>query len=130
MKRIVDIKKYRNDIISLWYECFGDEAEYIEFFLNRCPNKLCLGCFENNRLVSMLFLLNGEVDGFPAKYIYAACTAHEFRSRGFMAELIDCSKHYCVENGILFFLFRRRRAFTAIIRDSALYPKCTEPKLL
>ena len=76
MKRIVDIKKYRNDIISLWYECFGDEAEYIEFFLDRCPNKLCLGCFENNRLVSMLFLLNGEVDGFPAKYIYAACTAH------------------------------------------------------
>ena len=51
MKRIVDIKKYRNDIISLWYECFGDEAEYIEFFLDRCPNKLCLGCFENNRLV-------------------------------------------------------------------------------
>lgn len=102
MKRIVDIKKYRNDIISLWYECFGDEAEYIEFFLDRCPNKLCLGCFENNRLVSMLFLLNGEVDGFPAKYIYAACTAHEFRSRGLMAELIDCSKHYCVENGIDF----------------------------
>lgn len=102
MNQIIDIEKYRNNIISLWYECFGDEAEYIEFFLERCPNKLCVGSLEDDELVSMLFLLNGEVNGLPAKYIYAACTAHEFRGRGLMAGLIEYSKNCCAENGIDF----------------------------
>lgn len=100
MNQIVDIKKYRENIIALWHECFGDERDYIEFFLDSCPNKLCIGCFENNVLASMLFLLNGSVDGFLCKYIYAACTAHEFRSKGLMGGLIEYSKKYCAENKI------------------------------
>ena len=63
MVQIVDIKKYRENIIALWHECFGDERGYIEFFLDNCPNKLCIGSFENGVLTSMLFLLNGVVGG-------------------------------------------------------------------
>lgn len=98
MVKIVDIKKYRENIIALWHECFGDERGYIEFFLDNCPNKLCIGSFENGVLASMLFLLNGGVGGLSCRYIYAACTSRRFRSKGLMGGLIEYSKKYCAEN--------------------------------
>lgn len=100
MNQIVDIAKNREDIIELWHECFGDDREYIKFFLDNCPNKLCVGNFKKGELASMLFLLNGEVDGFSCKYIYAACTAQRYRSQGLMGGLIEFVKRYCADNGI------------------------------
>ena len=130
MNKIIDIAKHRENIISLWHECFGDESDYIEFFLDRCPNKLCLGCFENDRLVSMLFLLNGEVDGLSAKYIYAACTAHDFRSRGLMGELIEYSKHYCAENGIdLIFLVPAEESLYGYYSRFGFIPKMSRAEI-
>lgn len=99
MTGIVDIARSREDIISLWHECFGDERDYIEFFLDCCPNKICLGSFDGNRLVSMLFLLNGTVLDLTCKYIYAACTAEEYRCRGIMGELIERAKKLCSDGG-------------------------------
>ncbi len=100
MNQIVDIAKNRDDIIELWHECFGDDREYVEFFLDNCPNKLCFGVFERGGLVSMLFLLNGNIDGLSCRYIYAACTAQNYRGRGLMGDLIEYSKNYCADNGI------------------------------
>lgn len=100
MNCIVDIVRSREDIVSLWHECFGDERDYIEFFLDRCPNKICLGSFDGNRLVSMLFLLNGTVLDLTCKYVYAACTTEEYRGRGIMGELIDRAKMLCFDGGI------------------------------
>ena len=102
MNQIVDIKKYRNNIISLWHECFGDEKDYIEFFLDSCPNKLCIGSVEGGKLDSMLFLLNGEVDGFGCKYVYSACTARKCRGKGLMGGLIEYAKKLCFEGDIDF----------------------------
>ncbi len=100
MNQIVDIAKNREDIIELWHECFGDDREYIKFFLDNCPNKLCVGNLKKGELASMLFLLNGEVDGFACKYIYAACTAQRHRSQGLMGGLIEFVKRCCADNGI------------------------------
>ncbi len=100
MNQIIDIAKNREDIIELWHECFGDDRGYIEFFLDNCPNKLCVGIFEKDELASMLFLLNGEVDGFSCRYIYAACTAQKHRCEGLMGGLIELVKRYCSDSGV------------------------------
>lgn len=96
---IIDKVHRRNEISDLWNKCFGDNEEYISFFLDNCKS-VCLGYVEDNRLVSMLFLLNGTINNFSVKYIYAACTLTEYRGRGIMGKLIEASKVYCTENNI------------------------------
>lgn len=98
MIKFTDTTEYREDIISLWNESFGDCREYIEFFLENCPHE-CIGFFENGSLVSMLFLLDGTINKYKLKYIYAACTARKFRGRGFMSDLMNYAKSYCGEIG-------------------------------
>ncbi len=100
MTEIINVAEYREDIIVLWQESFGDEREYIEFFLNECPDKICIGATENGRAVSVLFLLNGSVCGLSCKYVYAACTMKKYRGRGLMGELISFAKNYCRDCGI------------------------------
>lgn len=100
MNKIVDICRERENIISLWHQCFGDGRDYIEFFFDNCPNKICLGSFENGKLASMLFLLNGKIGGLSCKYLYAACTAEEYRCRGIMGRLIGYAKDFCRSQGV------------------------------
>lgn len=97
MIRIIDKTEYRSKIMSLWSECFGDSRDYIEFFLDSCPSE-CVAYTENGRLVSMLFLLEGHIDNFMLKYIYAACTDKQYRNRGIMGQLIEFVKSYCIEH--------------------------------
>ena len=96
MTGLIDRTRYRADIISLWKHSFGDSDDYIKFFLDNCPSE-CIGHFINEKPVSMLFLLNGSVNGHKVKYIYAACTLEEFRGRGLMRELLEYCKIYCSE---------------------------------
>lgn len=98
MIKFTDTTEYREDVISLWNECFGDSREYIEFFLENCSHE-CIGFFENGSLLSMLFLLDGAIDKYILKYIYAACTARKFRGRGYMSEIMEYAKTYCGEIG-------------------------------
>ena len=102
MNCVVDTVRYREDIIFLWHESFGDNREYIEFFLDNCEDKLCLGYIGKNGLASMLFLLNGSVNGCSCKYIYAACTSKGFRGQGLMGGLIEYSKQICSDNNFDF----------------------------
>ena len=92
-----DMIKFTDDfdkIIPLWQEAFGDSREDIDFFLKNCKNSACLGYFEDNQLLSMLFLVDCKCDGRKAKYIYAACTAEQARTNGCMSELLA----YCKDN--------------------------------
>lgn len=95
MNCVVDMVEYRKSIVSLWNECFGDDREYIDFFIDNCDNKTCLGHIENGALDSMLFLLNGQVNEFSCKYIYAACTAERARGNGLMGSLLEYTKEFC-----------------------------------
>ncbi|MGN1202248.1 MAG: GNAT family N-acetyltransferase [Eubacterium sp.] len=94
MDKIVEITKYDDEIIALWQEAFGDSREDVLFFLESCKNKSCL-CFYNNRLCSMLFLVDCKVNGVSFKYIYAACTGNACRKKGYMSKLLEyCQRNY------------------------------------
>lgn len=98
MIKTVDSSLYREDIISLWQEAFGDEQEYIEFFLDNCPNE-CIGCFLDDELCSLLFLLDGSINGFKTSYIYAACTKKSRRGQGLFTRLLNFTISYCEKKG-------------------------------
>lgn len=85
----------RKDVIALWMKCFGDSREYVEFFLDNCPGYVCIEYFVEDKLVSQLFLLEGELASEKCKYLYAACTHEDYRRRGIMEELIEFTKTYC-----------------------------------
>ncbi|MCC8016254.1 MAG: GNAT family N-acetyltransferase [Clostridiales bacterium] len=71
----VDFTNDKNQIMKLWQKVFGDTAEDIEFFLEACKNKNCLGLFVNNTLVSMLFWLTALLA--KKRKIYLRCL-HRF----------------------------------------------------
>lgn len=87
------------EVVRLWQDSFGDSEEYIKFFLENCPDYVCVEYIKDNITVSMLFLLNGYVNSQKCKYLYAACTHKDYRRQGIMEKLIDYSKEYCFENG-------------------------------
>ena len=104
MKIRLSEKNDINGIVSLWNEAFGDGEKEIRFFLNKRyipENTLIIE--ENGKIASMLFLLEGDmrVNGlsYPSYYLYAACTAKEFRGRGFMAELLAESNRVAYSRG-------------------------------
>lgn len=92
-----NIKSADNDcqIYDLWSKSFGDTKEDIEFFLNNCRHKICVGYYKNGNLLSMLFLVDCKAGGVNGKYVYAACTSESSRGCGYMSEILDfCSRNY------------------------------------
>lgn len=83
----------RKDVVSLWNEAFGDTEEEISLFLSIVNEENLITRVEDGRVVSQLFLLEGNVvDGkksTPAYYLYAAATLKAYRGRGIMGELIS-----------------------------------------
>ena len=82
----------REQIISLWSAVFGDSREDIEFFLDECKNNTCLGLFVDGTLASMLFLVKCKYSQYNGQYIYAVCTAEEYRKKGYSSSLISEAK--------------------------------------
>lgn len=91
---MIKLTNNRKQIISLWYDVFGDDEAYINYFLDSCKNKSCLGYFENDSLVSMLFMIECEYCGCKGEYLYAVCTEENYRGRGHAALLVEEAKKY------------------------------------
>lgn len=96
-----------NGIVDLWHEAFGDSAAEIKFFLdNKFKPENTLVFEENKKIASMLFLLDGEMcinnSNYAAYYLYAACTAHEYRGRGLMSELLKFAQKTAYERNVYF----------------------------
>ncbi|WP_455484286.1 GNAT family N-acetyltransferase [Eubacterium sp.] len=89
---MIKITKSVDDIVPLWSEAFGDSREDIVFFIENIKNASCFAYFENNKAVSMLYLVDCVLDGKQSHYIYAACTTQNCRKKGYMSALIK----YCV----------------------------------
>lgn len=94
-------------IVSLWNEAFGDgENEIMYFIKNRYKPENTVVCEENGSIVSMLFLLDGQMrikgTDYPSYYLYAACTSKEFRGRGLMASLLEFAKSISQKRGYRF----------------------------
>lgn len=83
-------------IIKLWQQAFGDTTEDILFFINNVKDADCLMYFCDGKPASMMYLVDCCIDGEKRRYIYAACTAKEYRGRGFMSQLID----HCLSKGV------------------------------
>ncbi len=94
-------------IIVLWNEAFPDTEENIRFFIdNRFVPHNTVVCEEGGEVVSMLFLLDGnliiEGNSYSSYYLYAACTAESFRGRGIMAKLLEKAKKLTAERNKYF----------------------------
>lgn len=96
-----DIKQIK----ALWYEAFGDDYSYIDFFMDNCYRySVCLCAFDDNKLVSMLFLLQSSLllknKSYNSYYIYAACTTESQRNKGIMTRLLSYAKDYSMKNNV------------------------------
>ena len=91
---MIKITNNIDDIVPLWSEAFGDSREDIVFFIDNIRNGVCLAEFQNDKAVSMLYLVDCCLNSKQAHYIYAACTDSKSRKKGYMAGLIK----YCIYN--------------------------------
>lgn len=89
---MIDFVTDREQIILLWKSVFKDSEEYINYFLDACKNKSCLGYFKNERLVSMMFLIDCSYCGCKGKYIYAVATDENHRKNGYAGALLNHAK--------------------------------------
>lgn len=90
----IDFCRDEKQIINVWHGVFGDSEEEIMFFLQNCKSKKCLGAFEDDKLVSMLFLVDCKYGSLSGKYVYAVATLNEYRCRGFAGKLVESAKQY------------------------------------
>lgn len=84
----------RNQITALWSSVFGDSEKEVHFFLDNCRHKKCLGFFLDDKLVSMIFIVECDYCGKLGGYIYAVSTYNEYRGRGYASKLINTAKNY------------------------------------
>lgn len=93
------------ELTALWQLCFGDDRDYIGAFMRSrfVPERTLIGR-EDGRICSVLYLLDGKVriagEAFDAAYLYAACTHPDFRSRGYMGELLRSAESLCRDAGL------------------------------
>lgn len=88
----IEFTEDATQIVDLWHRVFGDDEDYIRFFLDNCCHKRCVGAFVGERLVSMLFLLDCTYNGQQGAYVYAVATHPDYRKQGFMQKCIDYSQ--------------------------------------
>ena len=91
---MIKITNNIDDIVPLWSEAFGDSREDIVFFIDNIRNGVCLAEFQNDKAVSMLYLVDCCLNSKQAHYVYAACTDSKSQKKGYMAGLIK----YCIDN--------------------------------
>lgn len=80
------------DIIKCWQESFGDSNDEIRFFIDNVINAKCLAYYKDEKIASMLYLIDCKVSSVDSKYIYAACTLNEYRKCGYMSALLNYAK--------------------------------------
>ena len=99
---------HRDKIKELWNIAFGDEDDYIEFFLDNrasAENTLILTDEINGeeKLASVLFLLDCETrieeKLYKTAYLYAACTHPDYRNKGCMGSLLNAAQKQCEAKG-------------------------------
>ena len=88
-----DKDRNREEIHKIWETCFGDEAELVDFYLDKrmTEDNMLLIC-QDGHAVSMASFLDINIrDGEewkPAKYVYSVATLPEYRSRGYAGKIL------------------------------------------
>ena len=88
-----DKERNREEIHKIWETCFGDEAELVDFYLDKrmTEDNMLLIC-QDGHAVSMASFLDMNIrDGEewkPAKYVYSVATLPEYCSRGYAGKIL------------------------------------------
>ncbi len=87
----------KNECKEIYQQAFDDDDSFFEDLLFNHCYKYVEVISENEKIVSMLFLLpcnakNNQNITLKARYIYAAATAQESRKKGYMARLLENAK--------------------------------------
>ena len=86
-------KETINQLVDLWKTVFGDDEKYIRLFEPYLENFDVFVVKEDGKIVSAFYLLGAEIKKdcrvFKGKYLYAAATYEEYRSKGYMSSLIN-----------------------------------------
>ncbi|SHO47212.1 GNAT family N-acetyltransferase [Anaerocolumna xylanovorans] len=98
------IEKVREDVYSLWQECFGDSDAYTDFYFEWVvPYNRIYTLYKGDKLCSMLHLnpYTLEVKGNEVKsdYIVGVATRKEERRKGYMGLLIERALQSMYEEG-------------------------------
>lgn len=81
------------EIIKVMMACFGDPIWVLRFFFKeRFDMNNCYVCTVDGKVVSVLHAIKSKIklgkETLNAVYIYGACTLSEYRSRGYMTNLL------------------------------------------
>ena len=85
--------QYSPMLTDLWHNVFGDNEEYIKLFFRKAYYDCdCFAEIDGDKIVSAFYLLKSSIrfDGktYNGRYLYAADTLLEYRSKGLMSKLI------------------------------------------
>lgn len=87
-------KSRDKELIHLWEQSFGDNEEYISMFLEWNALEIKIAAYEaDNKIVSVAYLLPVSYCDKAGKkvlcrYLYAAATLPQYRSKGYFAALL------------------------------------------
>ncbi len=85
---------------SLWNEVFDDGTKgYCDFAFSLCDIENIYIAKENEDIVSMLMAIDVFIDNEKGYYLYSALTKKEYRSKGYMKNLIEYSYKDRLEKG-------------------------------
>lgn len=88
-----DKERNREEIHKIWETCFGDEAELVDFYLDKrmTEDNMLIIC-QDRHAVSMASFLDMNIrDGEewkPAKYVYSVATLPGYRGRGYAGKIL------------------------------------------
>ncbi len=88
----------KEQAVELWHEAFGDNEDYIRFFLDTHGSCRCLTLTEGEELVSTLYLIDGELCARQGYYLFAAATFKKHRGKGYMASLLKKAEDFAKQN--------------------------------
>ena len=99
--------RYKEELIELWNEVFGDGLSYIELFFEKQYSRCETFCLkEDEKIVSAFYLLpcylSYKDKTYQGRYLYAAATYEKYRGRKIMSQLIEEAEGYCKNNGLDF----------------------------
>ena len=106
----------QREMRAMWHDIFGDDVAEIDSFLVRHTDAIPLIHKEDDRVVSMLFVVPLQMWEQRVAYIYAVATLPEYRGRGIASKLLNEALQ----------LVEQSRKFDCV----ALIPSSTESKRL
>ena len=78
----------QREMRAMWHDIFGDEIHEIDSFLVGHSDAIPLIHKDNDRVVSMLYIVPLQMWGKRVAYIYAVATKPEYRGQGIASKLL------------------------------------------